>query len=202
MADLSMPRRAQSRRTGGSASAAGRPWTQAAIVGLAAHVFLELAAGVGIPGASLVGPGPAAVAWVGGTRVVWRIARRTAAPGDQALNVYNGLALTAVVAHYVAWPRKRTRIGVPWLTECEGLRGDVMPAYNLILLGSGGAALIALVRENRSASGALGLAPLLLVPLFVRVQHGEYDRLAKIAEQRPAWWNRRLTALQSPPVAP
>jgi hypothetical protein len=192
MADLSMPGRTQSPRPGESASPARR-WTQAAIAGLAAHVFLELAAGVGMPGASLVGPAPAAVAWAGGTRAVWRIARRTAGPGDQALTVYNGLALTAVVAHYAAWPRRRTRIGVPWLTECEGLRGDVMLAYNLILLGSGGAALVALVRENPSASAVSRLAPLLLIPLFGRVQHREHDRLAKIAQERPAWWNRRLT---------
>ena len=191
MAGFSMPGWSQSCRQRGSATVSSRPWTRAAIAGLTAHVFLELAAGVGMPGASVVGPEPAAVTWAAATRAVWRITRRTAGPGEQALHVYNGLALTAVVAHYVAWPRKRTWL--PWLTECEGLRGDVMLAYNIILLGSGGAALIALVRENRSASHALGLAPLLLVPVFAHVQHREHDRLMKIADERPDWWNRRLT---------
>ena len=193
MADPGLGRSATSDGRGGSPSGPGRPWTQAAIAGSAAHVFLELAAGVGMPGVSLVGPAPAAMAWAGGTRVVWRIAHRTGGRRDRALQIYNGLALTAVVAHYAAWPRKGTRMGVPWLTECEGLRGDLMVVYNLILLGTGAAALIALVRENRSAHAVLGLAPLLLIPAFGHFQHREYARLVKTAEERPAWWNRRLT---------
>jgi hypothetical protein len=97
-----------------------------------------------------------------------------------------------VVAHYSAWPRRRTRLGLPWLTECEGLRGDIMPAYNAILLASAAAAATALVRENRSAPAVLGWAPLLLVPLFGRSQHRELDRLVELAGRRPAWWNRGL----------
>jgi hypothetical protein len=192
MVALWMGRRAQSEGRGRSAGT-GRPWTQAAIAGSAAHVFLELAAGVGMPGASLVGPAPAALAWAGSTRVVWRIAHRTSGRRDRALQICNGLALTAVVAHYAAWPRRRTGFGVPWLTECEGLGGDLMLVYNLILFGTGGAALVALARENRSAPALLGLSPLLLVPIFGHFQHDEYARLVKIAEERPAWWNRRLT---------
>ena len=184
------------RRTARSRSAAAgrshRPWTRAALAGSAAHVFLELAAGVGMPGASVVGPGPAATAWAAGTAVGWRIAGRTAAAVDRPLHVWNGLALTAVVAHYAAWPRRRTRLGLPWLTECEGLRGEVMLAYNVILLASGVAAVTALVRENRSAPVVLGWVPLLLVPLFGRTQHHELVRLVGMAEERPAWWNRRL----------
>jgi hypothetical protein len=193
MAELTMFRKVQSRCRRGSTAATRRRWTQAALAGSAAHVFLELAAGVGMPGASVVGPAPAAVAWAAGTRAVWRTAGRTGRPADRPLQVYDGLALTAVVAHYAAWPRRRTRIGLPWLIECEGMRGDLMLAYNVILLSCGGAAVMALVRENRSASAVLGLAPLLLVPVFGHVQHREYDRLVKIAEERPAWWNRRLT---------
>jgi hypothetical protein len=169
-----------------------RPWTRAALAGSAAHVFLELAAGVGMPGASVVGPGPAATTWAAGTAVGWRIAGRTAAAADRPLQVWNGLALTAVVAHYASWPRRRTWLGLPWLTECEGLRGDVMLAYNAILLGSGVAAATALVRENRSAPAVLGWAPLLLVPIFGRTQHREFERLVELGARRPAWWNRRL----------
>ncbi len=155
-------------------------------------MFLELAAGVGMPGASLVGAGPAATVWAAGTGVGWRVAGRVAGAGDRPLHLWNGLALTAVVAHYTAWPRRRTRLGLPWLTECEGLRGGVMPAYNAILLASGAAAATALVRENRSAPTVLGWAPLLLVPLFGRSQHRELDRLVELAGRRPAWWNRGL----------
>jgi len=114
------------------------------------------------------------------------------------MRLYDGLALTAVVAHYSRWPHRqprRHRLRLPWLTECEGLRGTVMVPYNLVLLFSGAAAVVALLRENRSALAVLGWAPLVLIPVFGRFQHAEHRRLSRGAEERPAWWNRRL---QSP----
>ena len=196
MVRLAMARTARFRSW--EAPATRRPWTRAALAGSAAHVFLELAAGVGMPGASIVGPAPAATAWAAGTGAGWRIAGRTGGAADRPLQVYNGLALTAVVAHYAAWPRRRARLGLPWLAECEGMRGAVMLPYNVILLASGVAASVALVRENRSAAALLGWAPLLLVPLFASSQHREVDRLVQVAGERPAWWNRRLQGRESP----
>lgn len=179
----------------GSSRAPARPWTRAAVAGSAAHVFLELGAGVGMPGASVAGPVPAALIWAGGTRAVWRIASSGRSDADRAMRLYDGLALTAVVAHYSGWPHRqprRHRLRLPWLTECEGLRGTVMVPYNLVLLFSGAAAVVALLRENRSALAVLGWAPLVLIPVFGRFQHAEHRRLSRGAEERPAWWNRRL----------
>jgi hypothetical protein len=40
--------------------------------------------------------------------------------------VVNGLSLAAAVGHLAGWPRRRTRLGLPWLTDCEGLGPGLM----------------------------------------------------------------------------
>jgi hypothetical protein len=163
-----------------------------ATAGLAGHVFFELAAGVGMPFASLVGPVPAAGVWAVGTLVTWRATGSRSASVDVPLAAVNAVGLAAVVAHLAAWPRTPTRLGVPWLRECEGLGPDLMPFYNPILYVSGVAALLGLLRENRSAPAALPLAVLGLVPVLAAVQRAEHRRLRRLAHRHPGWWNRRL----------
>jgi hypothetical protein len=167
-----------------------RPWTRLAGAALAGHVFFELAAGVGMPFASVLGPAPAAATWATGTAWVQRAAGSTSR--DTALAVVNGAGLAAVVAHLAGWPRRRTRLGLPWLTDCEGLGPGLMRWYNPIVYAGGVAALIALLTENRSAPRWAGLLPLGLVPVLIRVQHAEHERLRRLAVRRPGWWNRRL----------
>jgi hypothetical protein len=106
--------------------------------------------------------------------------------------VVNGAGLAAAVAHLAGWPRRRTRLGLPWLTDCEGLGPELMRWYNPIVYAGGVAAAAALVRENRAAPRWARLVPLLLVPALVRVQHVEHQRLRRLAVRRPGWWNRRL----------
>jgi hypothetical protein len=166
-----------------------RPWTRSASVALAGHVFFELAAGVGMPGASVLGPGPAAALWAGGTAAVQRAAGRS--PGGAGPALANGLGLAAVVAHLAGWPHRWTRLGVPWLTDCEGLGAELMRWYNPVVHAGGITALAALLTENRQARRA-GLLPLALVPALVRLQHAEHERLRERARTRPGWWNRRL----------
>jgi hypothetical protein len=72
-----------------------------------------------------------------------------------------------VVAHLTGWPRKRTRTGLPWLQDCEGLGPELMPFYNPILYFSGTAALAALLLENRSAPRHLPLVTLPLVLVLI-----------------------------------
>jgi hypothetical protein len=170
----------------------GRPWTRLAAAGLAGHVVFELTAGVGMPLASVVGPAPAAALWALATAGVQRAAGQRGR--DTALAVTNGVGLAAVVAHLTGWPRRWTRVGLPWLTECEGLGPDLMGWYNSIVYAGGVAAVVALAVENRNAPRWAGLAPLALVPLLIRVQHAEHRRLVRIARRRPGWWNRRLVA--------
>ncbi|MCM0678644.1 hypothetical protein NCC78_28815 [Micromonospora phytophila] len=135
---------------------------------------------------------PAAGLWALGTGAVWRAAGTRPASGDAALAVCNGIGLAAVIAHLRGWPRRRNRLGLPWLRECEGLGPELMPFYNPILYVSGAAALAALVRENRSAPRWLPLLTLGLVPVLIVAQHAEHWRLRELARRRPGWWNRRL----------
>jgi hypothetical protein len=174
-----------------------RPWTRLASAGLAGHVFFELGAGVGMPFASVVGAVPAAAAWAIATAAVQRAAGAPARDTPRA--VTNGVGLAAVVAHLVGWPRRRTRLGLPWLTDCEGLGRELMRWYNPVVYTGGAAALAGLLTENRRAPWWAGTAPLLLVPVLVRVQHAEHARLVRLAQRRPRRWNRRL---QAGPVSP
>lgn len=97
-----------------------------------------------------------------------------------------------MIAHLTSWPRRRTRLGLPWLTDCEGLGPRLMPYYNPILYVSGTAAVAALLLENHSAPRRLPLLTTALVPLLVAAQRAEHRRLKAIAAARPGWWNRRL----------
>ncbi|MGN9777654.1 hypothetical protein ACTMS0_18090 [Micromonospora sp. H33] len=171
---------------------ARRPMTRLATAGVAAHVFFELGAGVGMPSASVLGPAPAAGLWAVGTATVWRAAGTRPSSSDAAFDVCNGVGLAAVTAHLLGWPRGRRQLGLPWLRECEGLGPELMRFYNPILYVSGGAAIAALARENRSAPRYLPLLTLGLVPVLIVLQHAEHRRLKDLAQRRPGWWNRRL----------
>lgn len=169
-----------------------RPLTRLALAGTAGHVLFELAAGVGMPFASVLGPATASAAWGAGTATAWQAAGTRPATADTTFAALNAASLAAVVGHLVGWPRRRTRVGIPWLRDCEGLGPELMAFYNPILYVSGAAALAALVVENRSASRSLPLLALPLVPVLVAAQHAEHRRLTAMARTRPAWWNRRL----------
>jgi hypothetical protein len=174
---------------------ARRPWTRVGTAGVCAHVFYELGAGVGMPLASLLGPGPAAALFGGGGVVAFREAGRQPRSRDTAFAVLNGVFLSAVVAHFSAWPRLWRR-GLPWLTECEGLSGRLMPPYNVLLYGSGIAAVGGLVETGRGhgwrAVVPAVLVPAAVVPWLVGEQHRDHARLMAQAQRRPGWWNRRL----------
>jgi hypothetical protein len=159
-------------------------------VGTAAHVFYELASGVGMPAASVVGPVPAVAAWATATAGVLGSAGRADPSHDRAFASLNGLFLAAVIGHYVAWPW--TRRGLPWLADCEGLGSERMPVYNTILYLSGGAALAGLLLENRDGRARAALLAVSLVPVTVVLQRREFRRLQELAWRRPGWWNRRL----------
>ncbi|MEU4482906.1 hypothetical protein AB0F68_33370 [Micromonospora sp. NPDC023966] len=158
---------------------------------MAAHVFFELAAGVGMPLASVIGPYRAATVWGLCTTGVWRTAGSTSPSADRLLAAANGFGLAAVIAHLAGWP-SRTRFGVPWLQDCEGLGPDLMRYYNPIIYFSGLTCLLAILRENRAAPAGLPALMLGLVPALVIMQHAEHRRLKAQARLHRSWWNRRL----------
>lgn len=182
-----------------------RPMTTLTVLGGGAHVFFELAAGVAMPFASVLGPVPAAAGWAGGIAGLTRAAATGSATNDRGLAVFNGITVGAIAAHLAAWPKRRTRLGLPWLEDCEGLGPELMPYYNSILYASMGAAVAAIATENRSSPRSLSLlVAVIATPLLVKAQHVEFRRLLRLAGNRPGWWNRRLRrwlAEQHRPVA-
>jgi hypothetical protein len=154
-----------------------------------AHVFYELSAGVAMPFASRTGPVVAAAGWATSTVLAYRAADREES-SDTFFGFLNGTYLTAVLAHFIYWP-KRWVLGVPYLTECEGMRGLVVAPYNAILYVSGLAAVAGLVEHGRA--GARGaLSAVIGVPLLLRLQDIEFERMRIQAHRHPGWWNRRL----------
>jgi hypothetical protein len=176
----------------GAQPAGRRPLTRLTVASLVGHLAFELVAGVGTPLASILGPYAAAGVWTLATGGVWRVARAGQESDDKVLSAVNGFGVAAVAAHLAGWPTRRTRTGLPWLRECEGLEPELMPYYNSVLYFSAAAALVATARENRTAPKHLPLAMLGLVPALIGFQHWEHQRLQRQAHARPRWWNRRL----------
>jgi hypothetical protein len=131
--------------------------------------------------------------WTLATRGAWRTARAGKESDDKLLSALNGFGVAAVTAHLAGWPTRRTKTGLPWLTECEGLGPEMMPYYNSVLYFSAATALLATARENRTAPIRLPLVMLGLTPALIAFQHWEHQRLREQARARPAWWNRRLS---------
>jgi hypothetical protein len=177
-----------------------RPFTRLAICGLGAHVFFELASGVGMPLASVIGPLRAATLWATATGGGVRAAATVPKSCDPFFATANAAALAVVTAHLSGWPRRPISLGLPWLVECEGLDADKMPAYNCILYLSGAAALAALLTENAAPRARFALAPLCLIRVAIRAQHAEHRRMLALTESAPRWWNRGLRRPDAAPV--
>jgi hypothetical protein len=146
-------------------------------VPLAPHVGVRAAvAAFALPAAATYGP-----------------AGRLRSPGgDRTYAIANGFFLAGVIGHYSSWPRV-WRAGLPWLSECEGLRGPVIGPYNVLLQVSAVAAVAGL-RENRS-QWLWGVATAAAVaPVLRWGTPREFSELVQQAAQHPRWWNRRLAA--------
>jgi hypothetical protein len=183
-----------------------RPLTRLGTAGMAGHVFFELAAGVGMPLASVLGPAPAAAVWATGAVTAIRLTGRGSciearhyptcaqSPSEERLSgLVNGLAVGAVLAHLSPWPeRPAAGGGIPWLAGCEGLGRDLLPAYNMTLYATGVTALGGLLRESGHGRPLGLLMAVAVVPGFSVGRRWEFRRLRAQAQSRPAWWNRRL----------
>ena len=166
--------------------------TKVATAGVAAHVFFEFAAGVGMPVRVVPGPGTSRDA-------VGRLHRRGLADRRQQA----GVGGPGVHRDQRRPPGGRSgplpglaamanRVRLAWLVDCEDLGPDLMRFYNPILHLSGAAAVGAISTENRSAPKALApLVVLITVPVLILGQRGEFRRHVHRAQWVPRWWNRR-----------
>lgn len=185
---LGTARRASTRRT----TVLARPWTRAATAATGSHLLYELLAGAAVPYASRTGPRTTPVMWAAATTVAYRQAGRQPPSRDPVFAALNGANLSAVLAHFLAWPRT-SRLGLPWLTECEGLSGLAIGPYNVILHASAVTAVAGLAEHRlRGAWGVL--VPVLLLPWLVGEQRREFDQRRHMADAGSTWWTRRLAA--------
>ncbi len=112
-----------------------RKWTGVAVVSIAAHHAMELAAGIGVPGEPLIGRRPAVLAWGALFPLQVAVASVGERRWDRLLAAANGSFQALALQHYLSW-QWRLHGGIPTLTDAEGLPARWLPAYNLVLLAA------------------------------------------------------------------
>jgi hypothetical protein len=167
-----------------------RPWTALAAAATAAHHGYELSSGLGIvlqPELGLVG---ASVVW--GTQLpLWFVlAVRDDQGWDRLLAVASGFGLAGALVHFWLWPWRLNRLGLPVLTEAEGLDDGKLPAYNTLLYAWAAASALSIVREVPQGDrrwAAIGFAA---IPLMHKGARHHFSWLIEQATTNPTWWNR------------
>ena len=156
----------------------------------AAHHGFELAAGVGLvlqPELGLTGAGAlwglqlpawALLAWRGDPR------------SDGLLAAWSGAALAGAAVHFLLWPTRRSRLGLPVLADAEGMEGAGLAAYNAILHVWAAAAAVSLLSDIPKGRRRWALAGLATLPLQRASAAHHFAWLADRATDAPAWWNR------------
>ena len=168
------------------------PWATATAALTATHHGFELATGVGLvlqPELGLAGSG----AFWGLQLPVWLVlASRRGGRGDPLLAAWSGAALAGAVVHFVLWPVRRNRFGIPVLAEAEGLDGVGLSAYNTILYAWGATAALSILVDIPRGRRRWALVGLATLPLqrFSAARH--FTWLAGQAAEAPAWWNRAV----------
>lgn len=167
-----------------------RPWTVLTAALTAAHHGFELSNAIGLvlqPELGLVGAG---ALW--GTQIpVWvTLAGRGSKRWDRLLAVWSGAAFGAAIVHFLLWPWRRSNLGLPVLTEAEGLGASRLPAYNTLLYMWGAASAISVVREIPRSDRPWALVGLATLPLMRLSAKHHFSWLVEQAATNPAWWNR------------
>src|SRR5436190_14220419 len=165
-----------------------RPFHTLTCVGTFAHHTFELAAGVGLVFQPYLGLAGAGALW-GLTLPAWFAASATGSSRwERPLAFLAGLSVGGSAVHFTLWPWTAQR-GPPLLTEAEGLRPELLPAYNAVLYAWGLSALAALALETPRGVRRWGAAGMLAaVPLRFSARH-HFRWLVEQARSNPAWWN-------------
>jgi hypothetical protein len=167
-----------------------RPWTALTAALTAAHHGFELSNGIGLvwqPELGLVG---ASALW--GTQIpVWiTVAARGSKRWDRLLATWSGATLGAAVVHFLLWPWRRSSLGIPVLTEAEGLSASRLPAYNTLLYAWAAASAASILREIPRRDRRWALVGFATLPLMGLSAKHHFSWLTQQAATDPAWWNR------------
>ena len=109
---------------------------------------------------------------------------------DPLLAAWSGASLAGVVVHFTLWPWRHNKLGIPVLTEAEGLSSSSLPAYNALLYAWAAASALSIIREVRPGARRWALAGLATEPLLRRSAQHHFSWLKQEAIMNPAWWNR------------
>ena len=167
-----------------------RPWSVATAALTATHHGFELASGVGLvlqPELGLAGSG----AFWGAQLPVWvAAAARGGSRWDRLLAMWSGAALAGAIVHFVMWPLRRSRFGVPVLAEAEGLDGAGLATYNTILWAWATSAALSILVDSPRGRRRWALVGLATLPLQRVSAARHFAWLGEQAATAPAWWNR------------
>jgi hypothetical protein len=167
-----------------------RPFSVLSALGTAAHHSYELGSGVGLVLQPELGLAGSLALW-GVQLPLWTAgAAKGGRRWDKALALWTGAGLAGAVVHYVMWPWRRTRLGVPALTSAEGLSPAQVPAYNGILWAWAAASALALAFEVPRGARRWAVAGLLTMPIMRLSARHHFDWIRQEAATGPAWWNR------------
>jgi hypothetical protein len=168
-----------------------RPWTTATAILTAAHHGFELSSGVGLVLQPELGLWFAGALWGTGISAWIRLAaKRDDTRWDPLLAAWSGASLAGVVVHYSIWPWRHNKLGIPVLTEAEGLPSSSLPAYNALLHVWALTSALSIIREVRPGARRWALVGLATVPLLRRSAQHHFSWLKQEALTNPAWWNR------------
>jgi len=160
----------------------------------AAHHGFELTSGVGLVMQPELGLVPAGALWGAGIPAWIHLAAKGNGKWDRLLAASSGAALAGVFVHFFLWPWRRNKLGLPVLTEAEGLRPSMLPAYSALLHVWGAACVLSIVRDVRPGARRWSLVGLAAFPLLRRSAEHHFAWLTQEALKNPAWWNRGVPA--------
>jgi hypothetical protein len=167
-----------------------RPWTMVAATFTAAHHGFELSSGLGLVGQPELGLGGAGAVWAAQIPTWIALAARGDKRWDKLLAVWSGAALGGVVVHFVIWPWRRSALGLPVLTEAEGLAVSQLPGYNALLYGWAAASALSIALEIPPRERRWALLGFAALPLLHRSAKHHFSWIVDQAATTPAWWNR------------
>jgi hypothetical protein len=172
-----------------------RPLTLAAAAGTAAHHGFELANGVGLVFQPELGLVPASALWFAQLTGWAAVAARADRWAGPLLALFDGASLAGVSVHFLLWPWRVSRSGLPLLTKAEGLAPRLLPAYNAILWGWAFASAGSLAFEVPRGSRRYALVGAASLPALAVSARHHFAWVKEQAATRPAWWNRGVTGV-------